>query len=61
MSAGGDLLLWLDAVPARNTTLGYTLLTATLGLAAWPLFRGEGRRRWWESGWLFAGAVLLTL
>jgi hypothetical protein len=60
VSAGADLLHWLDAVPARNTTLGYTLLTATLGLAAWPLFRGD-RRRGWESGWLFAGAVLLTL
>ncbi len=60
MSAGGDLLLWLDAVPARNSTLGYTLLAATLALAVAPLFRGE-RRRFWDSGWLFAGAVLLTL
>lgn len=62
MAAAGDILLWLDTVPARNATLGFVWFFATLALALRPLLRRDPAPRGpLDSGWLFAAALLVTL
>lgn len=58
MDSIGRFLFWLDAAPARYWTVGWICLGVTALLAVVAPNRQPGRGR---SGWLFAGAVILTL